>query len=119
MDGYRPGASLTKQTGKIPDTVVDHGFLSIFSPRCQHIKTANAIQAVPRSKFGEGDSVVKIDHLAAEQRRIMWAMKVSEKQVLAVPCPTCGAKRGEKCALTTGLPRTDPHRDRRLAAAEK
>jgi len=46
-------------------------------------------------------------------------MKVTEKQVLRVPCPTCGAKRGEKCELNTGMPRTEPHRDRRLVAAEK
>jgi hypothetical protein len=46
-------------------------------------------------------------------------MKVSEKQVLSVRCPTCGAKPGEKCELSTGQARTDPHRDRRLAAAEK
>jgi hypothetical protein len=46
-------------------------------------------------------------------------MKVAEKQVLAVRCPTCGAKPGEKCELSTGQPRTDPHRDRRLAASEK
>jgi hypothetical protein len=47
------------------------------------------------------------------------AMKVTEKQALGVRCPTCGAKRGEKCELSTGQPRTEPHRDRRLAASEK
>jgi len=47
------------------------------------------------------------------------AMKVTEKQALAVRCPTCGAKPGEKCELGTGQPRTEPHRDRRLAASEK
>jgi hypothetical protein len=45
-------------------------------------------------------------------------MNVTEKETLAVRCPTCGAKPGEKCELSTGLPRTDPHRDRRLAALE-
>jgi hypothetical protein len=45
-------------------------------------------------------------------------MKVTQKEALAVRCPTCGAKPGEKCELSTGLPRTDPHRDRRLAALE-
>jgi len=49
----------------------------------------------------------------------MLFMKVSEKKVLSVRCPTCGAKPGEKCELSTGLPRTDPHRDRRLAASDK
>lgn len=46
------------------------------------------------------------------------AMKVTEKQAIAVRCPTCGAKPGEKCELSTGQPRTEPHRDRRLAASE-
>jgi hypothetical protein len=47
------------------------------------------------------------------------AMKVTEKQAMAVRCPTCGAKPREKCELSTGQPRTEPHRDRRVAAAEK
>jgi len=44
------------------------------------------------------------------------AMKkeLSLKQVLAVPCPTCGAASGKKCELSTGQPRTEPHGDRRL-----
>ncbi len=46
-------------------------------------------------------------------------MKVTERQALTVRCPTCGAKPGEKCELSTGQPRTEPHRDRRLAASEK
>jgi hypothetical protein len=43
----------------------------------------------------------------------------SPKEALTVHCPTCGAKPGEKCELSTGLPRTDPHRDRRLTAKEQ
>jgi len=31
----------------------------------------------------------------------------------------CASKSGEKCELSTGLPRTEPHRDRRLEASEK
>ena len=46
-------------------------------------------------------------------------MKIKQKEALAVRCPTCGAKLGEKCEVSTGLPRTEPHRDRRLAASEK
>jgi len=46
-------------------------------------------------------------------------MKAKREQVLAVPCPTCGARPGEKCELGTGQPRTEPHRDRRLAASDK
>jgi hypothetical protein len=46
------------------------------------------------------------------------AKKPTLKQVQAVRCPTCGAGPGEKCELTTGLPRTEPHRDRRLIAED-
>ena len=42
-----------------------------------------------------------------------------EKLSLGVPCPTCGAAPGQKCELNTGYPRTTPHRDRRLDAADK
>jgi hypothetical protein len=40
------------------------------------------------------------------------------KQVQAVDCPTCGAAPGKKCELSTGHPRIQPHRDRRLIAAD-
>jgi len=46
-------------------------------------------------------------------------MKAKQEQVLAVRCPTCGARPGEKCELGTGQPRTEPHRDRRLVASDK
>jgi hypothetical protein len=51
---------------------------------------------------------------------IFAAMKkeVTLKQVLAIRCPTCGAAPGEKCELSTGQPRTEPHRDRRLIAKD-
>lgn len=63
--------------------------------------------------------LVTIDQLRVEYTGHYATMKVSEKQALLVRCPTCGAKPGEKCELSTGLPRTDPHRDRRLAASDK
>ena len=48
----------------------------------------------------------------------MKAKKVTLKQVHLVSCPSCGVGPGEKCELTMGQARTEPHRDRRLAAAE-
>ena len=44
--------------------------------------------------------------------------KPSAKQILALRCPTCGAGPREKSELKTGLPRTRPHRERRLIAAD-
>jgi hypothetical protein len=46
-------------------------------------------------------------------------MRVKKEQALAVRCTTCGAKAGEKCELSTGLPRTNAHRDRKLDASDK
>jgi hypothetical protein len=50
---------------------------------------------------------------------IMERRKPAFKQVQAVRCPTCGAGTGEKCELNTGQPRSYPHRDRRLIAADR
>ena len=44
--------------------------------------------------------------------------ELTPKQVLSVPCNTCGAAIGEVCELHTGAPRTEPHRDRKLTATE-
>ena len=45
--------------------------------------------------------------------------KPTLKQLQVVRCPTCGAGPGEKCELNTGQPRTEPHRDRQLKAADE
>jgi hypothetical protein len=45
--------------------------------------------------------------------------ELSLTETLAVPCPTCGATSGAKCELSTGQPRTNSHRDRRLIAKEQ
>lgn len=78
-----------------------------------------SLQFLSRRLLASKDELVNIDHLAVCQTRIILVMKVTKKQALSVRCPTCGAKIGEKCELSTGQPRTDPHRDRRLAASEK
>ena len=44
--------------------------------------------------------------------------ELTPKQILSVPCPTCGAAIEEVCELHTGDPRTEPHRDRKLDAAD-
>ena len=46
------------------------------------------------------------------------AKELTLKQILSVPCPTCGAATEEACELHTGDPRSEPHRDRKLSAAE-
>src|SRR5246127_5867282 len=63
-------------------------------------------------------AVITIAHLVCKHPAHYIAMKTKKVPALKVRCPTCGAKPGEKCELSTGLPRTEPHRDRRLAALE-
>ena len=43
--------------------------------------------------------------------------ELSPKQILALPCPTCGAAPGERCELSTGQPRDNPHVDRQKIEA--
>jgi len=48
-------------------------------------------------------------------------MKMSDltpEQLSSVPCPTCGVGAGEPCLLHSGSPRTEPHVERKLSAAE-
>jgi hypothetical protein len=70
------------------------------------------------SQFIENEQYRAFSH-----RKIFYyvAVKTKEltpKQILSVPCPTCGAATNEPCELHTGDPRTEPHRDRKLSAAE-
>jgi hypothetical protein len=49
----------------------------------------------------------------------MKAKKPTLKQVQSVRCPICGAGPGEKCELSTGQARTEPHSYRRFLASDK
>ena len=49
---------------------------------------------------------------------VVKTQELTRKQILSVPCPTCRAAIGKACALLTGALRTEPHRDRKLSAAE-
>jgi hypothetical protein len=44
--------------------------------------------------------------------------ELTPEQLSSVPCPTCGVAVGERCVLHSGAPRSEPHVDRKLAAAE-
>jgi len=43
---------------------------------------------------------------------------MTKRQLLAVPCPTCGVPAGRRCLLHAGGLRTEPHMDRKIIAAE-
>src|ERR1700723_227224 len=53
-----------------------------------------------------------------ERESLAAEAKLKIKAVLTVRCPTCGASRGVRCRLGTGLLRKTEHRDRRLVAKE-
>jgi len=62
-----------------------------------------------------------IEHSSGCGRLHYVAVKTKEltpKQILSVPCPTCGAATGEACELHTGVRRFEPHWDRKLSAAD-
>jgi hypothetical protein len=62
-----------------------------------------------------------IEHFSSCGTRYYGTVKTKEltlKQILSVPCPTCGAAIEEACELHTGALRTEPHRNRKLSAAE-
>jgi len=44
--------------------------------------------------------------------------QLTPKQISSVACRTCGAAIGEPCELHTGALRSEPHRDRKLSAAD-
>jgi len=60
----------------------------------------------------------------AVSRKCVGAFCQNEKErthartVISVPCPTCGVAAGERCVLHSGAPRSEPHVDRKFAAAE-
>jgi hypothetical protein len=73
------------------------------------------------SRSANASKMSSMDHFPAAERCIVQFMKTTEltpKQILSVPCTTCGAAIGEGCELHTGHLRTEPHRDRKLFAAD-
>ena len=84
--------------GGVPAPVACFFLARIVSKKCSKLSS-------PANRFGGNIFSMAKDNL-------------STKQILAIRCPTCGAAPGEKCELSTGLPRTGPHRDRRLSAAD-
>jgi hypothetical protein len=66
-------------------------------------------------------NVSNIEHLfrcGTLHYAVVKTKELTAKQILSVPCNTCGAAIGEACELHTGALRTEPHRDRKLSAAE-
>src|ERR1700679_1715412 len=71
------------------------------------------------TKVGVGpNETIERGQIKLTEPATMKARRPSLKQVQAVRCPTCGVGPGEKCQLTTGQPRKEPHRERRLLASE-
>jgi hypothetical protein len=73
-------------------------------------KTTTVARAKPASS--------KARSARSGKKRASREAELRPKQVLSVRCPTCGAGSEEKCKLGTGLPRSAPHRDRRLTAKD-
>jgi hypothetical protein len=78
-------------------------------PKNENWSLANVIEMSNIEHFPRGTTL----HYA-----VMKAKELTPKQILSVPCTTCGAAIGKVCELHTGAPRTEPHRDRKLSAAQ-
>jgi hypothetical protein len=63
-------------------------------------------------------NIEHFSRLATLHDVIVKTKELTLKQILSVPCTTCGATVGEACELHTGASRTEPHRDRKLSAAD-
>jgi len=59
-----------------------------------------------------------VSKFRSAKKNVSRQAELNPKQVLSVRCPTCGAAPGKQCELSTGQPRTDPHRDRRVIAKD-
>ena len=67
------------------------------------------------------ETAAQLTNTSPELRIIvrMKTKEAAEEQALAVPCPTCGARKNKPCELASGKRRTDPHRERLWAASDK
>lgn len=77
---------------------------------------------VNQGAWRDGEGMSNVEHLLrwGKVHRVEVKSKdLTSKQILAVACETCGAAAGEVCQLDTGDPRSEPHRVRKLSAAEK
>jgi hypothetical protein len=70
------------------------------------------------SQFIENEQYRAFSHRKMFHHVAVKTKELTPKQILSVPCPTCGAATEEPCELHTGALRTEPHRDRKLSAAE-
>jgi hypothetical protein len=75
----------------------------------------------PKLSFQYISQAVNMEHFSTCGTLHYVVVKIKEltpKQILSVPCPTCGESTGEACELHTGALRNEPHRDRKLSAVE-
>ena len=70
------------------------------------------LQTVAGEQYGTSSIIERAQYVEVKTREL------TLKQVLSVLCPTCGAATREPCELHTGAQRSEPHRDRKLSAAE-
>ena len=87
-------------------------------PNTSNCPTLERIKSVPCPSNPEPIHSQLIDELDSRAAAQVMSNRPAIEQIQAVPCPTCGAEPGQKCELSSGQPRTEPHRDRRLTAED-
>jgi hypothetical protein len=72
------------------------------------------------SEFSESQSLridEKVENLFAYLQRT--TQRIASKLGLSVPCPTCGASRGERCITSLGAVCAEGHVSRQRAASQE
>jgi len=72
-------------------------------------------------QYEQIEKVFKIERFRGQvlsHSALMKRKELTPKQLVSVPCPTCGAAAGKRCVLYSGALRSEPHVDRMFAAIE-
>ena len=81
-------------------------------------RTADSVKTWRSANVFKMSNIEHFPHCGMMHYVAVKTKELTLKQIFSVPCPTCGAAIEEACELNTGTRRNEPHRDRKLSAAE-
>jgi hypothetical protein len=93
---------------------VKHAMMALIPKRC--LSTTGHCDLSCQTFRGVSNKTVLSGYLSHSGGMRMGDL--TQKQFISVPCPTCGVAAGARCLLHSGSPRSEPHVDRRLSAAD-
>ena len=84
----------------------------------RYIQLEVCFQNTTSLSTGRYSTVSQFQDVALSSANQMKTKDLTPDQILAVHCQTCGAQPGEPCQLHSGGLRNEPHRNRKLSAAD-